>query len=611
VVISDWRGEYYNNPNLSGPPALVRNDVSVNFDWGGGSPGSGVPADGFSVRWSRGLDFPAGIYRFYARVDDGVRLWIDGVLVINQWHDSAPTTYSAEVNLTDGWHNLEMEYYERGGGALAQLTWEWLDNYPDWKAEYYDNRKLQGNPVLVRNETEIDHDWGRGSPAAGLPADNFSARWTRKADFQSGTYIVSVRVDDGVRLWVDDTLVIDSWVDGSSRRIEAERQVSGGKHRVKVEYYEHNGAAQIEVSWKRKEEPANQSPQAVPGGPYTVNEGSTVTFNGGGSKDPDGSIAKYEWDFGYNGGAFIVDATGQTAVTSYPDGPATVTVALRVTDDEGAGHIATTQVEVGNVAPTAEAGGPYVGQVGGLISMAGTATDPGLIDQAGLTYHWDFGDGTQGSGPIVGHSYASAGGYMVKLTVTDKDGAQGTDTATVQVQVVNQPPSALISGPASGLVGETLNFDGSGSHDDDGSIVSYIWDFGDGSIGSGANVSHSYNVAGGYQVTLTVTDDGGLSDSATHTVQIQEPVTNQPPSAVISGPASGLVGETLDFDGSGSYDDDGSIVSYTWDFGDGTTGSEVTLTHVYTQAGGYQVTLTVTDDGGLSDLATHLIAIDS
>jgi PKD repeat protein len=419
-----------------------------------------------------------------------------------------------------------------------------------------------------------------------------------------------VRVDDGVRLWVDDTLVIDSWVDGSSRRIEAERRVSGGKHRVKVEYYEHNGAAQIEVSWKRKEEPANQSPQAVPGGPYMVNEGSTVTFNGGGSKDPDGSIAKYEWDFGYNGGAFIVDATGQTAVTSYPDGPATVTVALRVTDDEGAGHIATTQVEVGNVAPTAEAGGPYVGQVGGLISMAGTATDPGLIDQAGLTYHWDFGDGTQGSGPIVGHSYASAGGYMVKLTVTDKDGAQGTDTATVQVQVVNQPPSALISGPASGLVGETLNFDGSGSHDDDGSIVSYIWDFGDGSIGSGANVSHSYNVAGGYQVTLTVTDDGGLSDSATHTVQIQEPVTNQPPSAVISGPASGLVGETLDFDGSGSYDEDGGIVSYAWDFGDGSTGSGVNVSHSYNVAGSYQVALTVTDDGGLSDSATHTVQIE-
>ncbi|MDH4135837.1 MAG: PA14 domain-containing protein, partial [Anaerolineae bacterium] len=109
VVISDWRGEYYNNSNLSGAPVLVRNDVSVNFDWGAGSPGLGVPADNFSARWSRGLHFPAGNYRFHVRVDDGVRLWIDGNLVIDQWHDSS-TTYTADVNLTDGLHHLKMEY---------------------------------------------------------------------------------------------------------------------------------------------------------------------------------------------------------------------------------------------------------------------------------------------------------------------------------------------------------------------------------------------------------------------------------------------------------------------------------------------------------------------
>lgn len=111
-----------------------------------------------------------------------------------------------------------------------------------------------------------------------MPADNFSARWTRKVDFKSGTYVFSVWVDDGVRLWVDDALVVDSWQDGKSRLIEAERQISGGKHQVKVEYYERSGGAQIEVTWQRKEQPANQPPQAVPGGPYTVNEGSPVTL---------------------------------------------------------------------------------------------------------------------------------------------------------------------------------------------------------------------------------------------------------------------------------------------------------------------------------------------
>jgi PKD repeat protein len=611
VVISDWRGEYYNNPGLGGNPVLVRNDVAINFDWGTGSPAPGVPADNFSARWSRNLNFSAGVYRFYARTDDGVRLWIDSALVIDQWHDGAPTTYTADVNLSGGSHHIRMEYYERSGGAMAQLAWERLDHYPDWKAEYYNNRKLEGNPVLVRNESEIDHDWGEGSPASAVPADNFSARWTRKVDFKSGTYIFRVRVDDGVRLWVDDALLIDSWKDGSSRRIEAERQISKGKHKIKVEYYEHTGAARIEVSWRREEEPANQPPQAVPGGPYSVDEGRPLTLDGRGSSDPDGTIVRYEWDFNYDGQAFTVDSRGQTPQTSYTDGPATVTVALRVTDDQGASQIATTQVAVRNVAPAAEAGGPYTGQVGSPISMAGTATDPGLIDQAGLTYRWDFGDGTKGSGPIVSHSYTQAGSYTARLTVTDKDGARGNDTAAVEVYATNQPPQAVIKGPASGLVGETLTFSGGGSSDGDGKIVQYAWDFGDGTTANGVKVNHSYSKAGSYQVTLTVTDDGGLNDSTTQEVQIEEPPVNQPPTAVISATTTAVVSQSVQFDGSGSTDSDGSIAKYDWHLGDGTTAVGQVVTHTYSATGTYTVTLSVTDDDGSAASTGHIIQVQA
>jgi PKD repeat protein len=443
-----------------------------------------------------------------------------------------------------------------------------------------------------------------------VPADNFSARWTRKVDFKSGTYVFSVWVDDGVRLWVDDALVMDDWRDGKSRLIQAERQISGGKHQVKVEYYERGGGAEIEVKWEREDQPTNQGPQAVPGGPYTVNEGGLVTFDGSGSKDPDGSIVKYEWDLNYDGRTFTIDTTGKTASTGYPDGPATVAIALRVTDDRGASHTATTQVTVLNVAPTVEAGGPYAGQVGDLINMAGTATDPGFVDQTGLSYRWDFGDGTQSSGPIVSHSYQQAGNYEAKLTVTDKDGARGTDTATVQVRKGNQPPAAIISGPTSGLVGETLNFNGVNSADEDGRIVSYTWDLGDGTAAGGVDVAHRYSAAGSYQVTLTVTDDGGLSDSATQTVQIDEPVTNLPPAAIISGLTNGLVGETLSFSGVNSADEDGRIVSYAWDLGDGTAAGGVDVAHSYSAAGSYQVTLTVTDDGGLSDSAVQNVQVN-
>jgi len=95
-------------------------------------------------------------------------------------------------------------------------------------------------------------------------------------------------------------------------------------------------------------------------------------------------------------------------------------------------------------------------------------------------------------------------------------------------------PTAVITGPTGGLVGEALTFSGAGSSDRDGRIVSYTWDLGDGTPGGGITVTHSYSATGSYTVTLTVTDDGGLSDSAAQNVQVTEPVTNLLPTAVIT-----------------------------------------------------------------------------
>ncbi|MEJ2558516.1 MAG: PKD domain-containing protein, partial [Anaerolineae bacterium] len=213
------------------------------------------------------------------------------------------------------------------------------------------------------------------------------------------------------------------------------------------------------------------------------------------------------------------------------------------------------------------------------------------------------------SGPVVSHSYAQAGSYTARLTVTDKDGAGGSDTAVVEVYAANQPPKAVIEGPASGLVGETLTFSGSGSSDSDGTIVTYAWDFGDGTTADQVKVSHSYSKAGRYQVTLTVTDDGRLSAGATLAVRIEEPATNQPPTAVISATTTAVVSQTVHFDGNGSSDGDGSIVKYDWDLGDGTTAIGRVVTHTYSATGTYTVTLTVTDDGGLTASAGHVLQV--
>jgi PKD repeat protein len=503
-----------------------------------------------------------------------------------------------------------MEYYERSGGALAQLAWERVENYPDWKGEYFDNRRLEDDPVLVRNDGSIDFNWGNGSPASGVPSDNFSARWTREVDFRNGTYLFSVRVDDGVRLWVDDTRVIDSWEDGSTRLLEAEHKISEGTHRIKVEYYERGGGAQIKVGWQRQDQ-TNRPPLAVAGGPYGVDEGSQVTFDGRASSDPDGRIVNYEWDFNYDGANFNADSAGATASTIYPDGPVTVIIALRVTDDKGATNLATSQVQVSNVAPSANAGGPYNGQSGSPIAMAGVAGDPGTLDQQNLIYTWDFGDGTSGSGPSVSHSYAQPGTYAVKLSVADKDGAVGTSSTQAQVIMANQPPTAVISGPSTGLVGETLAFSGARSGDPDGQIVDYMWDLGDGMAAGGAEVTHSYAAPGTYQVTLAVTDNQGLKGWATVAVKIDPPApANQPPTAVISGPTTGLVGDNLGFSAAGSSDPDGQIASYVWDFGDGASATGQDVTHSYADIGDYQVILIVTDDGGLADKARQEVKID-
>ncbi|HSJ52520.1 MAG TPA: PA14 domain-containing protein, partial [Anaerolineae bacterium] len=143
VQIVDWRGEYYDNRDLIGAPR-VRNDVKIDFDWGTGSPMSGIPADNFSVRWTRSLDLEARIYRFNLRVDDGARLWVDGQLLIDAWQDGPERTLSVERSMTAGKHDVRVEMYERTGDATVAFWREVIESYPDWKGEYYNNRDLAG-----------------------------------------------------------------------------------------------------------------------------------------------------------------------------------------------------------------------------------------------------------------------------------------------------------------------------------------------------------------------------------------------------------------------------------------------------------------------------------
>ena len=123
----DWKGEYWSNQNLSGSPRVVRNDRSIDFNWGSGSPDDRIPDDHFSARWTRRYDFSDGLYRFYARADDGVRVWVKGDRIIDEWRDSTGSvTYTADIRL-DGREDLRVEYYEDVGGAAIRVWWERID----------------------------------------------------------------------------------------------------------------------------------------------------------------------------------------------------------------------------------------------------------------------------------------------------------------------------------------------------------------------------------------------------------------------------------------------------------------------------------------------------
>ncbi|MCL4266289.1 MAG: hypothetical protein KJ069_23990 [Anaerolineae bacterium] len=250
-IIYNWRGEYFSNTALAGPPTIVRDDSAINFNWGVGAPAGGLPADNFSARWIRTFTVAEGSYRFHAAMDDGLRLYVDDFLLINEWRDASYRQVSGDHWLSGGSHLFRVEYYEHLGDALAQVWWEPVAGYPDWRGEYWANKNLSGTPTLVRNDQKIDFNWGFTAPAPGLPDEQFSARWTRTINFAAGTYRFYVRADDGVRVLVDGQRIIDMWRLNDGRRIFQADMTLQGNHTVVVEYYEETIAAEIHFWYER------------------------------------------------------------------------------------------------------------------------------------------------------------------------------------------------------------------------------------------------------------------------------------------------------------------------------------------------------------------------
>lgn len=233
-------------------------------------------------------------------------------------------------------------------------------------------------------------------------------------------------------------------------------------------------------------------------------------------------------------------------------------------------------------------------------------------DGSVVRYEWSssidgvFASGAFTSPVVVTRDNLSPGVHTIYFRVKDDRGDWSEkDNRRLTIRSVTQPPVANIQtvpDPPQGTAPLTVNFSASESYDPDGGALTYLWDFGDGNSNTDENTVHTYSTPGSYTAVLTVTDDEGDSDSASVDVWVFP--ENCPPVAVLNttpNPPRGLVPLTVQCYGENSYDPDGYIVSYFWDFGDGENSDNVNPVHTYTSPGDYRLLLVVTDNSGLTD----------
>ncbi len=244
-----FQATYFAGKSLAGDPLLTRVEPVVNWSYdAGGSPAPGVvPSTDFSTRWQgwHYMDQP-GKWTFTYTSDDGGRVWVDNALVIDLWYDHRPLTRSYTTDLAAGYHLIRVEYYQTDGSMTSQLLISPNDEFPDWMGEYFDNPYLLGEPRYRVNDTDINFNWGSSAPDPRLPADNFSVRWSRLVNFAPGTYTFTATADDGIRVWVGDTLVIDAWMPQQPRTFVNSVFLSGTQS-VRVEYFEQSGQAVVNL----------------------------------------------------------------------------------------------------------------------------------------------------------------------------------------------------------------------------------------------------------------------------------------------------------------------------------------------------------------------------
>ncbi|WP_411699585.1 malectin domain-containing carbohydrate-binding protein [Conyzicola sp.] len=248
-----WKAELFGGTALAGTPKSITCVSAIDQSFTGGTYPVGLDGPNqYSMRFSKTVNEGAGSYQLTTRTDDGVRVRVDGALVLNAWTaQSADQTRVVQVPLGDGPHEIVVEYYQGFNDASAKVTFtKTITACPpgQWMSEYFAGTSLAGVVTKRACIDEIDQEFGVGEGPAGVGSSLYSARFTRAINEGKGTFEFTARADDGVRVSVDGERIIDEWSDQSAtEQYSAEVALSAGSHLVVVEYYQGYNEAAIEV----------------------------------------------------------------------------------------------------------------------------------------------------------------------------------------------------------------------------------------------------------------------------------------------------------------------------------------------------------------------------
>ncbi len=310
-----------------------------------------------------------------------------------------------------------------------------------------------------------------------------------------------------------------------------------------------------------------------------------------------GTITSWLWDFG----------DGATSTTRNPVHTYAVagnyTVTLQVTDNLGQSDIETKTNYITVTSPIPPTANFTGSPTSGFTPLTVNFNDLSIAGSGIITsWYWDFGDGGSSTSQNPSHTYITAGTFTVSLTVTNSSGQSDTETKNnyISATAAVQPTANFSGSPTSGFQPLTVNFTDL-SFPGSGTIISWLWNFGDGSSSTSQNPSHVYSSAGNYTVSLTVTDNLGQSDTETKINYITVNAVTQPVANFSGSPTSGFAPLTVQFTDQ-STPVTGTIIAWAWNFGDGSTSSSQNPIHIYSSAGSYTVSLMVTDNLGLTDI---------